>query len=57
MHDDKIERQIAIEWWNKLSDNCNNDKSKYSLSYKYFDRHWMSLTGREIEIIYKLQKK
>lgn len=46
-------RQCAMEWWNKLENNLSEGHSKWQLGYKYFDRHWMSLTGREIEIIYK----
>ena len=48
--------RCAIEWWNKLEHNLNDGFSKWQLGYKYFDRHWMSLTGREIEIIYKCEK-
>lgn len=50
--DFQTNRQKAMKWWNSLKQNLD-DKSKYSLGYKYFDRHHMSLTGREIEIIYK----
>lgn len=48
-------RRCAMEWWNKLEHNLNDSFSKWQLGYKYFDRHWMSLTGREIEIIYKCE--
>jgi len=48
-------RQCAMEWWDKVEHNLNDGFSKWKLSYKYFDRHWMSLTGREIEIIYKCE--
>lgn len=43
----------AMVWWNKIEDNLNEGFSKWQLGYKYFDRHWMSLTDRDIEIIYK----
>ena len=48
-------RRCAMEWWNKVEHNLNDGFSKWQLGYKYFDRHWMSLTGREIEIIYKCE--
>jgi hypothetical protein len=48
-------RRCAMEWWNKVENNLNDGFSKWQLGYKYFDRHWMSLTGREIEIIYKCE--
>lgn len=48
-------RQRAMLWWNNLDDNLNDGFSKWKLGYKYYDRHWMSLTGREIEIIYKCE--
>jgi hypothetical protein len=44
-----------MDWWNKVEHNLNDGFSKWQLGYKYFDRHWMSLTGREIEIIYKCE--
>lgn len=55
-HDAKLPvRQRAMNWWNNLDDNLNDGFSKWKLGYKYYDRHWMSLTGREIEIIYKCE--
>lgn len=48
-------RRCAMEWWNKVEHNLNDGFYKWQLGYKYFDRHWMSLTGREIEIIYKCE--
>ena len=50
-------RKIAMDWWNKTENNLNDAHSKWKLGYKYFNRHWMSLTGREIEIIYKCENK
>ena len=47
--DSKKIRVIAIEWFNSL-----DDKYKKSLmTYKYFGRDPKTLTGREIEDIYK----
>ena len=43
----KKRRQIVMEWWNSL-----NEQSKFQLGYNYFNRHYTSLTGREIEVIY-----
>ena len=45
-------REVALAWWNGLKDNNDGDMSKWALGYEHFGRHWMSLTGREIEIIY-----
>lgn len=48
-------RQCTMEWWNQLEDNFNSGFSKWQLGYKYYDKHWMTLTGREIETIYKCE--
>jgi hypothetical protein len=45
-------RQRILGWWETLPENLNGENSKYQLAYKYYDRHWMSLTYREIEYIY-----
>lgn len=60
-------RTKAIAWWGSLPDNgltinpdnscIEEEKSKYKLADKYHSRHWMSLTGREIEFIYRLENK
>jgi len=41
-------RKEAIEWWN----NEPTEVRDY-FSQIYYDRDWLSLTGREIEAIYK----
>ena len=43
-------RQKAIAWWNTLSDRDKADATRMVISDK---RSHKSLTGREIEIIYK----
>jgi hypothetical protein len=51
--DDNHSRKCAMEWWINLKPNLDGEFSKFKLGYAYFNKHWMSLTGREIEIIYK----
>ena len=41
-------RVLAMKWWNELT---ADDKG--SVSRQYFDRGWLALTERAIEIIYK----
>lgn len=54
-------REKAMAWWETLKDNLGDvgasGMSKWKLSYLYFNRHWMSLTGREIEEIYFWETK
>ena len=42
-------RIIAMGWWN---DSLTSD-DKGSFAHKYYERPWQTLTGREIEQIYK----
>lgn len=42
------QRQKALSWWRSIIDNRKQNYSSY-----YFNRNWQSLTGREIEVIYK----
>lgn len=47
----QTQRSEAIEWWNALE-----MKQKYSLASKHFpDRNMFTLTGREIENIFKIE--
>lgn len=46
---DKTSRAEAMEWWNKLG---NKDKDRLQREYD-INRNYTSLTGREIEGIYK----
>ena len=47
------DRSKAIEWWNKLPIFNMDFPSKRFLSNKFFQREPSSLTGREIEIIWR----
>ena len=47
--------QRVLKWWERLPDNMNGDVSKYQYAYRHFERHWMSLTYREIEKIYGIE--
>lgn len=51
---EKTNREIALEWWNTLTEIGRNT---YFNDYKYYCiticKHQSELTGREIEIIYK----
>lgn len=40
---------MAMDWWN----DCLTSDDKGSFANKYYDRQWQTLTGREIEKIYK----
>lgn len=47
----QTQRSDAIEWWNAL-----DMKQKTSLARKHFlDRNMFTLTGREIENIFKIE--
>tara|TARA_B100000927_G_scaffold218997_1_gene179071 strand:- start:368 stop:550 length:183 start_codon:yes stop_codon:yes gene_type:complete len=51
-------RELALEWWRQLS----FDKQKQLLanelmSNKFRNRRVLSLTGREVEIIWKSEKQ
>ena len=48
---EKNDRVLAMEWWNK---HYLSLKEYYCLKY-YSERKWQSLTGREIEYIWKME--
>lgn len=52
------ERESAIEWWMMLSSKPFNSQSnkKFYCNKHFPDRVESTLTGREIEEIYKLEK-
>ena len=49
----KGSRQLALEWWNQLS----FDKQRQLMADRLGDRKVLSLTGREVEIIWKYEKE
>lgn len=53
----KTLRFIAMTWWDDLDDSIYDSKNpNYCKGYfaqKYYSRHWTTLSGREIETIYK----
>ena len=49
----KTSREIAMAWWNDLK----YPSVKETICDKYHSfRHWMTLTGREIEEMYNKEK-
>lgn len=49
----KGSRQLSLEWWNELS---WTDKGNL-MEGEFKHRHPQSLTGREVEIIWKSEKQ
>jgi len=49
----KSSRELALEWWRELS----FDKQKELMVGQFKHRHPQSLTGREVEILWKSEKE
>jgi len=50
------DREVAMNWWDTLSDNLA-EPSKFNLAQTHFNKHWMGLTGSEIEEIWRKETK
>lgn len=48
-------REQSIKWWNNLPSNDPRRESKNNLAVVYYNRPWNTLTGREIEIIWRIR--
>jgi hypothetical protein len=44
------DRRLAMEWWNNLPESIVNQSFADRF---YVGRHWKSLTGREIQVIWE----
>jgi hypothetical protein len=54
----KGSRQLALEWWNQLSfDKQRQLMANELMADRLGDRKVLSLTGREVEIIWKYEKE
>jgi len=45
-------RKEAMEWWNEMSTTQKTGISDMNADVLGSNRHWESLTGREIEMLY-----
>ena len=51
-------RELALEWWRQLSfDKQKQLMTNESMSDRFGNRRVLSLTGREVEIIWKSEKQ
>jgi hypothetical protein len=57
MKTDKQERAIAMLWWNAMSSDNKTRWCDSNTDIVGSTRRWETLTGREIELIYKSERR